>query len=118
MPHSRRQVLGASALVLPTPPAMARSFSNEMPWQANEAYPPPPVEPGPLRFLTTEEAACLDAMVDRLIPSDDLGPGGKAAGCTIFIDRQLAGLTGKATDFIRRGRMPNTLCRRRARRRR
>jgi gluconate 2-dehydrogenase gamma chain len=95
MPQStRRQLLGASALAALAGPALARSISNNMPWQPNEAYPPPPVGPGPLQFLTTEEAAALDAIVDRLIPADELGPGGKDAGCTIFIDRQLAGPYG------------------------
>ena len=103
MPHSRRQVLGASALVVLASPALARSFSNEMPWQANEAYPPTPAEPGPLRFLTAQEAATVDAIVDRLIPSDDLGPGGKAAGCTVFIDRQLAGPYGESEGLYTQG---------------
>jgi gluconate 2-dehydrogenase gamma chain len=65
-----------------------------MPWQPNEAYPPPTVEPGPLQFLTRDEAATLEAIVDRLIPADELGPGGKDAGCVTFIDRQLAGPFG------------------------
>lgn len=92
--HTRRQVLGttaiaATALAAPVlTPALARSFSDELPWRPNEAYPPAPVKTGPLQFLTTEEAAAIDAMVDRLIPDDELGPGGKAAGCTTFIDRQ------------------------------
>jgi gluconate 2-dehydrogenase gamma chain len=95
MPQStRRQLLGATALVAVAGPALARSISNQMPWQPGEAYPPPAVEPGPLQFLTADEGAALDAIVDRLIPADDLGPGGKDAGCTIFIDRQLAGPYG------------------------
>lgn len=36
----------------------------------------------------------IEAAVDRLIPKDDLGPGGKEAGCAVFIDRQLAGPYG------------------------
>jgi gluconate 2-dehydrogenase gamma chain len=34
-------------------------------------------------------------VVDRLIPSDDCGPGGKDAGCAVFIDGQLAGPYGR-----------------------
>ncbi len=100
MSRTRREVLGTTAaavVALATPavtPALARSFSNELPWQPNEVYPPAPVEAGPLQFLSAEEASCIDAIVDRLIPDDELGPGGKAAGCTIFIDRQLAGPYG------------------------
>jgi gluconate 2-dehydrogenase gamma chain len=95
MPSStRRELLSASALLALAGPAFGRSISGEMPWQPNEAYPPAAVEPGPLQFLTQEEAATIDAIVDRLIPSDELGPGGKQAGCTVFIDRQLAGPFG------------------------
>ena len=41
--------------------------------------------------LSEAEFATLRAVVGRLIPSDDLGPGGDAAGVYVFIDRGLAG---------------------------
>jgi len=40
-------------------------------------------------FLTAPEARFLDAAVERLIPTDNLGPGARDAGVTCFIDRQL-----------------------------
>src|SRR3954468_660015 len=40
-------------------------------------------------YLTGQEIAFLDAAVERLIPTDDLGRGGKDAGITVYIDRQL-----------------------------
>jgi len=40
-------------------------------------------------FLTPPEIAFLDAATERLIPTDELGPGAKEAGVTIYIDRQL-----------------------------
>ena len=91
---TRRELLGGTAAVAMAQPAWARAISHEMPWQPNEAYPPAQAGAGPLQFLTAEEAATLDAIVDRLIPADELGAGGKDAGCTIFIDRQLAGPFG------------------------
>ncbi len=33
----------------------------------------------------------MEALVERLIPPDPQTPGGKGAGCAVFIDRQLAG---------------------------
>jgi gluconate 2-dehydrogenase gamma chain len=54
-------------------------------------------------YLTNAEAEFLDAAVDRLIPADDLGPGAKEAGVTIFIDRQLAGPYGRAARWYMRG---------------
>jgi hypothetical protein len=41
--------------------------------------------------LTATEFTTLRAVVGRLIPSDDLGPGADEAGVHIFIDRGLAG---------------------------
>ncbi|HEX5326143.1 MAG TPA: gluconate 2-dehydrogenase subunit 3 family protein [Acetobacteraceae bacterium] len=40
-------------------------------------------------YFTPEEAATVEAIVERLIPADDLSPSGKDAGCAVFIDRQL-----------------------------
>jgi gluconate 2-dehydrogenase gamma chain len=40
-------------------------------------------------FLTPPEIAFLDAAAERLIPTDELGPGGRDAGVTVYIDRQL-----------------------------
>src|SRR5215471_12631867 len=45
-------------------------------------------------FLTPPEAAFIEAAVDRLIPADDLTPGGTDCGVAVFIDRQLAGAWG------------------------
>lgn len=54
-------------------------------------------------FFTSEEAAFVEAAVDRLIPSDDLGPGAREAGVTIFIDRQLSGAYGTAGKWYMQG---------------
>ena len=40
-------------------------------------------------YLTGPEIAFLDAACERLIPTDELGPGARDAGVTIYIDRQL-----------------------------
>ena len=40
-------------------------------------------------YLTPGEVRFLDAAAERLIPSDELGPGGKDAGVSVYIDRQL-----------------------------
>jgi gluconate 2-dehydrogenase gamma chain len=44
-------------------------------------------------YLTQPEVRFLDAAVERLIPTD-LGPGGKDAGVTCFIDRHLSSAWG------------------------
>ncbi|NVN86087.1 MAG: gluconate 2-dehydrogenase subunit 3 family protein [Rhodopseudomonas sp.] len=73
-----------------------------MPWEPGSATPPVQVRPGPWMFFTADEAALVEAAVDRLIPPDDRGPGGKDAGCAVYIDRQLAGPYGGAAGLYMR----------------
>lgn len=47
------------------------------------------------RFFNSREVATVIALVDTLIPKDDVGPGGVEAGVPIFIDRELAGAYGR-----------------------
>jgi len=56
---------------------------------------PQPVQPGPWTFFTADEGAAIEALADRLIPSDDLSPGGKDVGVAVYIDRQLSGPFGR-----------------------
>jgi gluconate 2-dehydrogenase gamma chain len=41
--------------------------------------------------LTPGQSAVLEALVERLVPSDKYGPGGKEAGAAAFIERSLEG---------------------------
>ena len=104
---NRRQILSATALVgsaVAVDRATARSISGEVPWQPDEANKPPPIiEPGLSQFFTPDEGNFIDAAVSRLIPKDDLGPGAKEAGVTVFLDRQLAGPYGKGSDWYMQG---------------
>jgi gluconate 2-dehydrogenase gamma chain len=95
---TRRSLLASSAalLVAGAGGARARCISGGMPWDPGAADPPHLVRPGPWMFFTLDEAGLIEAAVDRLIPSDAHGPGGKQAGCAVFIDRQLAGPYGRA----------------------
>jgi gluconate 2-dehydrogenase gamma chain len=45
-------------------------------------------QPVPLAFFTEEQAADIDAMTSRIIPTDDT-PGAHEASCVYFIDRAL-----------------------------
>src|SRR4051812_38061904 len=82
---TRRGLLASAALLVITGSATARVVSKVLPWSPNEAYPVAPVTPGGYLFFTVDEAKVVDAIVDRLIPTDDLGPGAKDAGVTVFI---------------------------------
>ncbi|HLO78073.1 MAG TPA: gluconate 2-dehydrogenase subunit 3 family protein [Magnetospirillum sp.] len=59
---------------------------------------------GPARlFLSDAEAAFLTAVVEIMIPADDVGPGGVEAGVVEFLDRQLAGAWGNGARMYLRG---------------
>jgi gluconate 2-dehydrogenase gamma chain len=91
---SRRSLLATAALLITTSGATAKVVTKVLPWRPNEVYPVTPVVPGGWLFFTADEAAVVDAIVDRLIPTDELGPGAKDSGVTTFIDRQLTGPYG------------------------
>lgn len=91
---TRRILLGSAAVSGWSGYALGRTVSGSLPWAPNDAAPPVPVHPGPWLFLTAAEATAVDAILARLIPSDELGQGAREAGGTTFIDRQLAGPYG------------------------
>ena len=74
---SRRDLLKRAAFAAAAVPVLRRSAVA--------------LQGGPLENLTAEESNILDAVVARLIPSDDLGPGAKEAGAVHYIDRALGG---------------------------
>src|SRR6202030_163177 len=90
------------ALVFSATSARALVVKGSLPWAANAGTPPTAVRPGPWTYFTAEEGAAVEALVDRLIPPDPETPGGKDAGCAVFIDRQLAGPYGSARGLYMR----------------
>jgi gluconate 2-dehydrogenase gamma chain len=102
---SRRQLLGSSAvaLLLVSPAARAAVIKGALPWKPGAADPPPIVTSDGWHFFTPQEAAAVEALVDRLIPPDPQTPGGKDCGCAVFIDRQLAGPYGRNEAFYMMG---------------
>ena len=93
----------ATALLFSTNSVLAGVVQSGMPWEPNAGTPPTAVKPGPWTYFTAEEGAAVEALVDRLIPPDPQTPGGKDAGCAVFIDRQLAGPYGSAEGLYMRG---------------
>ena len=81
--------VGAEALVAATPR------------RASTAPAGPPA--GPLMNLTAQETEILSAMVDRLIPSDEMGPGAIEAGALRFIDRALSEAESDSAEAYRAG---------------
>jgi gluconate 2-dehydrogenase gamma chain len=94
---TRRHLLTSTAALAASgfaPGAFGRTYRGALPWEPDSAEPPVAVRPGPWLYFTADEAATVEAIVDRFIPEDALGPGGKNAGCAVFLDRQLAGSFG------------------------
>jgi gluconate 2-dehydrogenase gamma chain len=96
----RRDLFASTAAVFVAsasggPAAQGRSIRDQLPWTPEAGAPPAQVQPGPWVFFTPEEGTTVESIVDRIVPPDELGPGGKDAGCAVFIDRQLAGPYGR-----------------------
>ena len=93
---SRRDLLASTAMILGSGlAAHAGVISGGLPWRPDAGNPPSPVVGAGWLYFNAAEAASIEALADRLIPPDPQTPGGKEAGCAVFIDRQLAGPYGR-----------------------
>lgn len=54
-------------------------------------------------FLNLDEAAFVEALVDHMVPADDLTPSGTEIGINIYIDRALAGAWGNGDRLYMQG---------------
>jgi gluconate 2-dehydrogenase gamma chain len=61
-----------------------------------------PATPG-YAFLNLDEAAFVEALVDHMVPADDLTPSGTDIGINVYIDRALAGAWGKGDRLYMQG---------------
>ncbi|MGA9008508.1 MAG: gluconate 2-dehydrogenase subunit 3 family protein [Xanthobacteraceae bacterium] len=102
---NRRRLLETSAvlLLLSSRATRAAIIKGGLPWTPGAADPPAAVVPDGWKYFTPQEAATVEAFVDRLIPADDLSPGGKDCGCAVYIDRQLAGPHGRFEGYYMSG---------------
>lgn len=91
---SRRTFLGGSAAA-----AALSALSEPALAQRNQ----PPLDQYEPVYLTAAEWAFVMAAVARIIPSDGDGPGAIEARVPVFIDRQLAGDFGAASDLYMEG---------------
>jgi gluconate 2-dehydrogenase gamma chain len=94
---TRRQLLVSSATTLAVGAAASAKAAtlNAVPqWVPFDHNGPMHYQTPGWQFFSAEEAREVEAIVERLIPGDDLSVSGKDAGCAVFIDRQLAGEYG------------------------
>src|SRR5262245_22182148 len=62
-----------------------------------------PAAPHGWRFFNLKESRAIEAIVARLIPADENGPGALEAGVAVFMDLQLASAWGNGDHFYRSG---------------
>ena len=106
---SRRELLkaaGAAGAAALAPATLAGAATEAV--QGPKAVPLPTLPAaatpaGPLMNLTAAETEILSAIVDRLIPADELGPGALEAGALRFIDRALSEAEPGSADAYRVG---------------
>ena len=92
--HRRDLLTGTALFLFSGASAQATIIKGVLPWVPNAGNPPEPARPGPWHFFTSDEARAIEAIADRIIPADAETPGGKDAGCAVYLDRQLAGPYG------------------------
>jgi gluconate 2-dehydrogenase gamma chain len=61
-----------------------------------------PASPG-YSFLNLDEAAFVEALVDHMVPADELSPKGTDIGINVYIDRALAGAWGNGDRLYMQG---------------
>ena len=90
-------VVGGAAAATVSLPQNAEAQQGASPAAAPDA-----ASPG-YSFLNLEEAAFVEALVDHMVPADDLTPKGTDIGINIYIDRALAGGWGKGERLYMQG---------------
>lgn len=92
---SRRELLRSASLAgaaaVAGPVAVVPAVAVAPAAAAQSGQPQGAARRDPFENLTAAEADLLDAIVDRLIPSDEHGPGAREAGVLRYIDRALGG---------------------------
>ena len=86
-------VASTAATVTPNPTALAQQTTAA----------PTTSEAAGYAFLNLEEAAFVEAVVDHIVPADEVSPKGTDLGVNIYIDRALAGAWGKGERLYMQG---------------
>src|ERR1700716_3124524 len=99
VPFNRRAFLKSAVA------SSAAAVSVGLP-QSGQAQPKPagPATPNPgYAYLNPDEAAFIEAVVDHMVPADELSPKGTDIGINTYIDRALAGAWAEGEPIYRPG---------------
>ena len=73
----RRELLaGTASFLLGMSQSRAAVIFDHLPWAPNAGNPPTPAKPGPWLFFSGPEGKAMEAIADRIIPSEPETPGG------------------------------------------
>ena len=102
----RRQFLGGAGVAGAA--AAAHALTPVAPASAQTPAPaaPPsnaPQQPAGYTFFKPQEALFIEAVVDHMVPKDELTPSGTDIGIATYIDRALAGSWGKGDRLYMQG---------------
>jgi gluconate 2-dehydrogenase gamma chain len=101
----RRQFLGGAG-VAGAAAAAAHALTPVAPASAQtpaQAAPPPNAQPAGYTFFKPQEVLFIEAVVDHMVPKDELTPSGTDIGIATYIDRALAGSWGKGDRLYMQG---------------
>jgi len=103
----RRQFLGGAGVagaaaaaahaLAPTVPASAQTPAQAASPPSNQA------QPAGYTFFKPQEVLFIEAVVDHMVPKDELTPSGTDTGIATYIDRALAGSWGKGDRLYMQG---------------
>jgi gluconate 2-dehydrogenase gamma chain len=96
-------VAGAAAALSPVVPANAQPPVAQPPVVQTAAPASAARPPDGYMYLHPQEAQFVEAVVDHMIPKDELTPSGTDMGVATFIDRALAGSWGKGDRLFQQG---------------
>jgi gluconate 2-dehydrogenase gamma chain len=93
-------VVGGAAAAGTTAIATPETAQAQQPAPAAQAATP---QAAGYEFLNLDEAAFVEALVDHMVPADELSPKGTDLGVNVYIDRALAGGWGKGDRLYMQG---------------
>ena len=95
-------VVGGGAAAASVTSAIAAPEVAQAPQPAAPASAVAP-EAAAYTFLNLDEAAFVEALVDHMVPADEISPKGTDLGVNVYIDRALAGAWGKGERLYLQG---------------
>src|SRR5881628_1013939 len=100
---SAAAVIGALPQPVPAQQDAPAPAQQNAPAPAQRGAPVPASTSAGYSHLNLEEQAFVEALVDHMVPADELSPKGTDIGINVFIDRALAGGWGKGDRLYMQG---------------